>query len=415
MDTNACQYSSFDIFSRPPTELGLDEVQEHEILPLTALGSNSSTIEFSITGAGDEYIDLSSLRLYLQVTVKDTDGKAPEADKVSLVELWPQALFRQVDLYLNGTLVTTSSNLYNYAAYISTLLSFPKDVKDAQVEALEHIKGWEVEAGGKNSNETIMRLHLPLCQQPRFIPNGVNINLRLLRASDAFVLSKSVGTKNYTISIDKCRLFIKKVKPTAPLLLQHTEDMGKMNAVYPIERIWPKFFTLPKGVKDFDINNVCQGQLPSRVIVGLVKSDDFSGLKTSSPYKFAPHKLISISLQSNGKSIPEVPLETDYDRGVFRRAYHALLDTVQGPCVDAESVGISATDYTTKSCLYGFSLSRTLSGPNESVPRRETGYVNAKLRFSEALTENVNALFFLEYQNTVEIDSARNIYLDYAA
>ena len=412
MDTNVCQYSTFDLFSRPPTEIGLEEVQEHEILPLTALQSNTSTIEFSITGAGDEYIDLSSLRLYLQVTVTDVENKAPEAGKVRLIELWPQAMFRQVDLYMNGTLVSTSSNLYAFTAFVSTILGFPKDVKDHQINVLEHLKGWDVEPK-KNSNEALIRLHLPLCQQPRFIPNGVSINLRLLRSNNAFVFANTDGTKEYNISIDKCRLFVKKIKPSAALLLQHVEEIGKRNAAFPIETISTRFITLPKGLKDHDLNNVCQGQLPSEVYIGIVKSEDFSGISTTNPYKFAPHKLASISLQSNGKSIPEVPLETDYEKGFFRRAYHTLLDTIQGPCADRESVGISAADYTSKLCFYGFSLSQSLSGPNESVPRRETGYLNAKLRFSEALKDNLNAIFFLVYQNTVEIDSARNVYCDY--
>jgi hypothetical protein len=72
-------------------------------------------------------------------------------------------------------------------------------------------------------------------------------------------------------------------------------------------------------------------------------------------------------------------------------------------------------DYKSKNCFFAFILQKALSGPGESVPRRETGYLNAKLRFDDNLTENINAIFILEYHNYVEIDSGRNVHLDYAA
>jgi hypothetical protein len=417
MDTNLCAYSSFEVFSRPPTEIGLEEVQEHQILPLTAITSSTSTLEFDIPGAGDEYIDLASMRLYLQVKVKTTDGTAVADDKISLIKNWAQSLFRQVDLFFNGTLVTTSSSLYHYGAYVSTLLTFPKAVKDHQLQALEHWEEWKVTAA-KKENEALIRLHLPPCQQQRFLLNGINVHLRLLRSSDDFIFKRqdATDTKKYTLSIDKCSLFVKKVTPSPTLLLDHARELGKMNAIYPIERISPKFFTLGSGLRDFDLNNVCQGQLPTRIVVGLVSSKDFSGDLKTDPYKFQHFNLTSISLNCSGKVIPAAPLELDYSKGFCRRAYYQLLDATEGPCADAESVGISLEDYTSNGyCLYGFTLSHTLTGPNESVPPRENGYVNAKLKFENALAENVCAIFFIEYNNILEVDSARNIYMDFAA
>ena len=418
MDTNTCEYSSFDIFSRPMTEVGLEEVQEHQILPLTALNKNTSTIEFDVTGSGDEYVDLSSLRLYLRVKVTKEDGSEPEAAKIKLIQHWSQSLFRQVDLFLNGTLVTTSSNLYHYGAFISTLLSSPSEVKKNMLKALEHLDEWKVLAGPKgNTTEALIRLHIPLCRQQRFLMNGVNVHLRLLRTSPEFLFMRqdATDTTKYALDIEKCSLFVKKLTPSSSLLLQHTEELSKRNAVYPIERIWPKFFTLGTGLRDFDLNNVCQGQLPNRIVVGLVQSSAFSGSYKSDPYKFEHFKLSNISLTCNGKLVPAVPYDLDFSSDVCRRAYYNLLDTIQGPCMEATDVGIDLTQYKENSCLYGFTLNRTLSGPNESLPTRENGYINAKVTFQEALPSNVIAIFFMEFNNFVEIDSARNIYLDYAA
>ena len=417
MDSGYCQYSTFDLFSKPPTETGLEGVHDQEILPLTALSSASSTVDFVISGDGEDYTDLSSLRLYLQVQITKYDGsKISEDDKISLIKLWPQSLFRQCDMFLNGTLVTTSSNLYHYAAYVASVLSFPKTVKDYQLSVLEHFSEWSVKA--KNpSSEALIRLHLPLCNQQRFLPNGVHVKLRLLRAPNAFYFLKQAADKNdYSLTIDRCTLWVRRITPSSSLLLDHASQLQNINMIYPIQRLWPKFFTLGKGIREYDLNNVCNGQLPNRILLGFVKSDAFSGTMTTNPYNFENFKLDYIALQSNGKSYPAVPLEIDFDKQFCRRAYHMLHDTLLGPCTDNESLGLSLHDYASGGCcFYGFTLSRSLSGVNESIPARENGYINAKLRFREELKDNVNALFFLEFNNNIEIDSARNVYLDYAA
>jgi hypothetical protein len=163
------------------------------------------------------------------------------------------------------------------------------------------------------------------------------------------------------------------------------------------------------------LNNISQGQLPSRVIVGLVKSSAFSGSFTTDPFKFEPFGLNHISLLSNGRAYPSVPLTAEFSKDFCRRAYYTLLESIQGPCLDRYSIGLSLQDFKTKSCIFAFTLQKTLNGPSQALPRRENGYLNAKLRFENDLTENINAIFILEYHNYVEIDSGRNVYLDYAA
>ena len=412
-----CQDASFDVFSRPPTEGAIQEINDQEISPLTALSSSSGSIEFSISGDGEEYIDMSDLYLHVKIKVSNADGSTAIADgDVETVKLWPQALFRQCDLFLNGTLVTTSSSMYPYTAYISSVLSYPHAVKKHQMEVLEHLKNpWKVKAG-KTVNEAMIRLHLPLCNQNRLIPNGIELKLRLLRSPSEFVLiRKSASTKTFQIQLEKCSLFVRRLTPTASLLLEHSEHLSKSNMIYPIERLYPKFFTLGKDVREFDLPNISQGQLPSRVIVGLVKSTAFSGTLDTNPFKFEPFKLNHISLLSNGRAYPSVPITPDYSNDFCRRAYYTLLDSLQGFCITRDSLGITFEDFTTDTCFYAFTLSKSLTGPSPSLPRRETGYLNAKLRFEENLSENVNAIFVLEYQNFIEIDSGRNIYLDYAA
>ena len=51
-------------------------------------------------------------------------GDLDFADPVGPVNNWLRSLFSQVDVYLNGMLVTPSTNTYTHRAYIETLLSY---------------------------------------------------------------------------------------------------------------------------------------------------------------------------------------------------------------------------------------------------------------------------------------------------
>jgi len=55
---------------------------------------------------------------------------------VGPVNNWMHSLFSQVDVSLNGTLVTPSTNTYPYRAYIETLLSHGKEAKDKQLTSV---------------------------------------------------------------------------------------------------------------------------------------------------------------------------------------------------------------------------------------------------------------------------------------
>ena len=159
-----CVDASFDMFSRPPVDVGLEDVQDQEILPLSSVTGNPDTIEFLISGDSEEYTSLSETRLLLRMKISTEDDKDVEADKVKLIKHFPSAMFRQCDLYMNGTLVTTSSSMYGYVSYITSTLSFTKGVKNDQLNVLEWSNGLDVPAG-QPEVEAFIRLNLPLSNQ----------------------------------------------------------------------------------------------------------------------------------------------------------------------------------------------------------------------------------------------------------
>jgi len=342
----------------------------------------------------------------------DTAKGIPEKT-VYLAPLTPSCLFRQVDLYLNTTLVSTSSNNYPYRAYFETLLSFPSTVKKDMLTALEHIDGVQLAESkrGSVSLECLTRIYLDMFSQSKMLIPGVSLHLRLCRNSDDFIFHiPTTGSSNYQIELEEACLYIEHVTPNPSIALEHERRLARETCVYPISRSVVRAYHIPSGLQGQTFNNCFNGILPRRIIVGLVDATDYNGNGKSSPFAFKNFSLSQIYLQVNGRSLPTQPYEPNFTKNSYRRSYLGLLETVLGESLDDKALGISINDYKTSKALYGF----TISHANDiAVPQKTNGNINLCIKFSSALTTNVTAIVFAEFENKIEIDSARNVSTDF--
>ena len=125
--------SELDLFTVPPTQncIIASHVVEHQ--PTASLDSGGP-IEFFIPGSGDDYIDLANTKIHVQVKVTQPNGaNLDAAAPVGPVNNWLHSLFSQVDVFLNGTLVTQSTNTYAYRAFVETLLTYGVGAKSTQL------------------------------------------------------------------------------------------------------------------------------------------------------------------------------------------------------------------------------------------------------------------------------------------
>ncbi len=101
----------------------------------------SSSYEFVINNAGYEFIDLSKLRLYVKCHIERTDGSAlTKDDKGTLTNLPLQSFWRQVDVYFQNRLVSTSGMIYPYKAMLDVLLNYGSEAKKTQFQSQLFIK-----------------------------------------------------------------------------------------------------------------------------------------------------------------------------------------------------------------------------------------------------------------------------------
>jgi len=106
-----CLKSELDLFSVPPTQTSIENGNWIEYHPLTTVG-DGSPIEFDINGTGEDYIDLANTMLVIRAKIINQDGTNIADDTpVGPTNVWLHSLFSQVDISLNGTQVTTSTNI----------------------------------------------------------------------------------------------------------------------------------------------------------------------------------------------------------------------------------------------------------------------------------------------------------------
>ena len=95
-----------------------------EYHPMTTV-ADGSPIEFDISETAEDYIDFGNTMLYVKAKVTALDGTNLPADAAfGPVNLFLHSLFSQLDISLNGTLITASTNTYPYRAMMETLLSY---------------------------------------------------------------------------------------------------------------------------------------------------------------------------------------------------------------------------------------------------------------------------------------------------
>ncbi|KAK2171894.1 hypothetical protein NP493_1005g00001 [Ridgeia piscesae] len=164
------------------------------------------------------------------------------------------SLFSQVDVSLNGTVVTPSTNTNAYRAYIETLLSHGAEAKNSQLTSAMWYKDTAGHMGaiddenkgllkrkgyvaGSRIVDMMGRVHVNLFFQDRYLLNGVDVKIRRVQSKNAFALMAGGDNPDYKISIDEAVLFAKKVKLNPAVQMGHVKALEKGTAKYPLRRV----------------------------------------------------------------------------------------------------------------------------------------------------------------------------------
>src|SRR5678815_3510666 len=183
---------------------------------------------------------------------------------------------------LNETPVNAATALYPYKCYINNLLNFSEDAKQSHLQSCGFYSFKDVDKhidrAAKSPNNTYEfygRLMGDLLNQERLLLPGVELKLKLTRASPQFALK--VSTKNGATSSPPSPIFklletyiyVRKVKLTANRHLEIEKSLLSSTAKYPLIRVETKIFNFTPGLSYINIPNIVNATLPLKVVVGM--------------------------------------------------------------------------------------------------------------------------------------------------
>ena len=441
-DSKECLNSELDLFEIPPTQTSIGDSFYINYFPITSL-DRGGPIEFIIKTGDDVYLDLENTILYTKSRILKRDGtaiaKTTEADAkpatlVCPINLFHSTMFRNIEVFINGRLASTNDNLSAYRAYMETLLTYSKEAKTDQLrcalfyeddgEDLDWIDDEidaDDEADASNCGlyrrfqrtkysryfETWGRIHSELFTQSKMLPGGNEVRIKFHRNDPAFCLMSKSNDGSYLISAEEVVLKVRHCEVAAHIRESHAKALATRKMKFPITKVEMKFFSHGSGRNDLTENNLCSGILPSRVVIGLVRSDAFNGTLNKNPFNFQHFGVQSIVLRKNGAPMPFEEIELDYDNDCYYQGYLSLVAST-GKLYQDQGFALPPDQYPHGYALYAFSL--TDSSKCGTLDLIQEGKLSLEIKLKSPTTHSVTTVVYLEYNTILELDNEGNIY-----
>ena len=332
-----CTKSELDLFVVPTTNTAIEEGQWDTIQPHPNYNS-SPVIRYDITGTNSHYIDLSATELHLKFQLRNKASQAPllSNKNIAVVNNFLHSIFEQCQVYLNNVAVENTNKCYNYRAYFENTLCYGKESKETFLHSdwYHHDSSTKAsyEAGNsvtqkqkyllkdevQDPNDTSKKIpatadtislcgkiHCDIFNINRYLLNNVDVKIVLSKAKKEFYMyGPKAECGNFEITIEDTYLKIRRVKISSAIMLAHAMALEKATAKYPIKRVLIKPFVYPNNSSIFTINGIHFGIMPTRVVLGIVKTDAFNGSYDLNPYFFTDIGINRLNLKVSSKPLP---------------------------------------------------------------------------------------------------------------
>lgn len=420
------------LFYTPVKDTSVKSIEWVEYRPVGQLNSEGA-LEFNVSGNSTKYMDLQNTRLKIKFRILQGNGQTlppstvegkptPEAAKVGPVNLFLQTMWRQVDVSLQQQVVSPNvATNYPYKAYIETLLNYGYDAKISKLQSQLYYKD-EIDPSNPDpingSNDGLLLrsaftdqskivdlegpVYMDICQQNRYILNGVQVNLKFWPSTNQFKLMSPRTSSDYKIEIKEAILKMCMIEVAPEVVVAHAETLQHGPAKYFYPRSDVKSFAIARGQYSTCLEDIYHGEVPNQVVIGFVSSEAFMGNYTKNPLYFQTYNCNFIGFYVDGKSMPAEPLTPNYGAQNYLSAYMTLFG-------DNSNFGnyISRDEYLKGYCLYMFDICQ--NNCDKFVQNVRRGHTRLEVKFSEALPEAVTMIIFAKFPGMLEIDQTRNV------
>ena len=219
---------------------------------------------------------------------------------------------------------------------------------------------------------------------------------------------------DYRVKLTEAYLKIRKVKVSPSISIAHELALKKGPAIYPVRRVECKTFIISAGNPSLRKDNVYNGLVPKTFVFGMVDSAAFNGAYRKNPYNFKTYTTSFLGVTVNGEEVPFRPLQLSY-AAANPRYIEAYLTMFSGTGKLFYNAGndISRDDFGNGYALYAADLTPDMCGSSDHFNVVQRGNLAVDIKFSTAPTDAVSLVCYGEFENTIHIDSERNVIYDY--
>jgi len=400
-----------------PSDVSLQTREWIEYTPTHQL-TDGGPLEFNIPAQSSAYVDLKRSVLRLKLRLVSADGKPVEKTEVlGLANLPLHTVFGQVEVAFQQTPLSHTGNNYAYKAYIDTVLKTNAGQQEGPLSAQLFYK----DSGDVGSNDAktgpnsgLFRryqrteggsivdlegpLHLDLFRQPKLLINGVHIGLKLWQNPDAFRIITDSLAQTYKAQIVDARFKLCIQRLQSAVIVAHEKLIQDGPAIYPYLRSEIKTMSIASGQYSFSADDAFQGQVPCKLIVGLVPAKAYTGDYAQNPFNFKHYDCNLVGFYVDGTSYPSKALQPNYAGDQYVDCYRTLT-------AFRKDVNITYQEYKKGYCLYVLNVD-----PYYSFNTKRKGHCRLELGFSKPLPESVTVILYATFPEVLNIDKSRNVF-----
>ena len=450
--------TSVDLFTLPPIEY---KYEAHRFVRYNPTLTGIDPITFSIPQTED-FVDLADSRLEIEVRftnpatgyngilMNDAASDANNTRNTYVETNLGHTLFKQMDLSLNGALVTPQSGNYHHQAYIENLLTYSRE--DGKTKLV--VEGWTNDLSVKRNIQRtsgtddtpaagdmnaiapglyaltsklqqkrwmtfVIRPHLPAFTSGRLLVPGVELKLELHLNPMSQILFQSANLTNTStrkvpiLSPDdiKVTLLLKTVTLNAQVYtdLQRRRTSGKTVVHYPVLKSDIRTFSIPQGSARWEEDNVFLGRVPEDVVLVFMENEVYNGNIERHTFCYERHSLQSITQSIDGEAYPYkgwtlyMPMGNEYttDNMGYERLMTSmgLMHSNRSPMIHPSDWGHVGT-----STIFYFN-NRSSGVSNHRLTRhpRTFGNVRYTVEFQAATAYNITVLVYSRMEQDVRI------------
>lgn len=441
--------TEFDLFSEAPLQRMVKHYRYDEVYSFNNVKSDA-TITFQVRGTPNQWVDLDDTYMMVKYKMVTHDGNdiANVADTCVRTIEEPNIfhnLWHKVEMSIDNTQVKSVVMPYPMRPYIENMLTTPESGLHEKYETEGY---WKEKAGAgfdlpvedtvahiaantpwrsivqnrhKGSSQHVLygKLAVDLWRQGRNIPPTHDITLVLTKNRPNFYLrSSQAAGQEHKLELVEVKLIVKRVQLYDDAQVDIDQAIAEAGVIkYPVKRVDVKSYSLARGTQVFQENNIISGQIPSRVIVGMVDNDAFAGTFAKSPFNFKHYSVEEMYLHHDGDTFPSNRYTSSFGNRDALVPWLNLKRLVS-PGAPFFHHTIAYDDYCNGGyTLWVFDMTQDnkcgVSGDYNNI--KKSGDVRLYVKFGEqnGLPNPVNIVVYAEYENQIEIGRNRDLMQDY--